>query len=52
MIISNEFHIYFRVNSLFWDPNISALLALAIVLVTAVVLWARDRREALGSAAA
>ena len=48
VIISNEFHIYFRVNSLFWDPNVfGRYLALTIVLVTAVVLWARDRREAL-----
>jgi O-antigen ligase len=48
VIISNEFHIYFRVNSLFWDPNVyGRYLALTILLVTAAVLWARDRRAAL-----
>ena len=42
---SNEFHTYFRVNSVFWDPNIyGRYLALAITLVTAALLWARDRR--------
>ena len=42
---SNEFHTYFRVNSVFWDPNIyGRYLALAITLVTATLLWARDRR--------
>ena len=33
VIRSNEFHIYFRVNSLFWDPNIyGRYLALVIVV--------------------
>jgi O-antigen ligase len=42
---SNEFHTYFRVNSVFWDPNIyGRYLALALTLVTAALLWARDRR--------
>ena len=39
---SNDFHFYFRVNSLFWDPNIyGRYLALAVVLVVAVLVWTR-----------
>jgi putative inorganic carbon (HCO3(-)) transporter len=42
---SNDFHTYFRVNSVFWDPNIyGRYLALTITLVSAALLWARDRR--------
>jgi putative inorganic carbon (hco3(-)) transporter len=49
---SNDFHFYFRVNSLFWDPNIyGRYLALAAVLVAGVVLWARDPRR-VGTCAA
>ena len=44
---SNDFHFYFRVNSLFWDPNIfGRYLALAIVLAAAVLVWLQDRRTA------
>ena len=46
VIRSNEFHTYFRVNSVFWDPNIyGRYLALAIVIATAALLWARERRD-------
>jgi hypothetical protein len=45
IIRANEFHTYFRVNSVFWDPNIYGRdLALTIVVATAALLWARDRR--------
>src|SRR4029079_17037771 len=45
VIRSNDFHTYFRVNSIFWDPNIyGRYLALAIVIVTSALLWARERR--------
>jgi O-antigen ligase len=45
VIRSNEFHTYFRVNSVFWDPNIyGRWLALAIVVAMAALLWARERR--------
>jgi O-antigen ligase len=45
VIRSNEFHTYFRVNSIFWDPNVyGRYLALAIVVATAALLWARERR--------
>jgi O-antigen ligase len=54
VIHSNDFRVsaYFRVNSLFWDPNIlGRYLALVILLAAAVVLWTRDRRETLLTAA-
>ena len=42
MIRSNEFHTYFRVNSVFWDPNIyGRYLALVIVVAMAALLWAQ-----------
>jgi O-antigen ligase len=52
VIRSNEFHTYFRVNSVFWDPNIyGRYLALAIVLATAALLWARESRTMAALAA-
>jgi O-antigen ligase len=46
VIRSNEFHTYFRVNSLFWDPNVyGRYLALVIVIATAALLWVRERRD-------
>jgi O-antigen ligase len=51
--MSNDFHFYLRVNSLFWDPNIyGRYLALAIVISLGVLVWLRDRRWALALAAA
>ncbi|HEX5983166.1 MAG TPA: O-antigen ligase family protein, partial [Solirubrobacterales bacterium] len=45
VIRSNEFHTYFRVNSVFWDPNVyGRYLALVTVLATAALLWARTRQ--------
>lgn len=45
VIRSNEFHTYFRVNSVFWDPNVyGRYLALAIVIAMAALLWVRERR--------
>jgi putative inorganic carbon (HCO3(-)) transporter len=45
IIRSNEFHTYFRVNSVFWDPNIyGRYLALVTVVATAALLWARIRQ--------
>jgi putative inorganic carbon (HCO3(-)) transporter len=44
IIRSNEFHTYFRVNSVFWDPNVyGRYLALVTVVATAALLWARAR---------
>jgi putative inorganic carbon (HCO3(-)) transporter len=46
VIRSNDFHTYFRVNSVFWDPNIyGRYLALVLVVVTTALLWARERRD-------
>jgi len=45
VIRSNEFHTYFRVNSMFWDPNIyGRYLSLVLVVVTAAMLWIKERR--------
>src|SRR4029453_1760369 len=44
---SNDFHFYFRVNSLFWDANIyGRYLLLSLLVVATVLLWADDRRLA------
>jgi O-antigen ligase/polysaccharide polymerase Wzy-like membrane protein len=46
VIRSNEFHTYFRVNSVFWDPNVyGRYLALVITVATAALLWVRERRD-------
>jgi len=43
---------YFRVNSLFYDPNIfGRFLVLTMILVTTAMLWERDRRRILLAAA-
>ena len=48
VIQSNDFHTYFRVNSLFWDPNIfGRYLALTITAIAAALLWARSPRLVL-----
>lgn len=40
IIEANELHAYFRVNSLFWDPNIfGRYLAVTIVAVAAAMIW-------------
>jgi O-antigen ligase len=44
---ANELKPYFRVNSLFFDPNIyGRYLALSMVLLAAVLLWSRRPRNA------
>ena len=50
---SNDFHFYFRVNSLFWDPNIyGRYLILTILLATTALLWAANRVLAFALAGA
>jgi putative inorganic carbon (hco3(-)) transporter len=50
---SNDFHFYFRVNSLFWDPNIyGRYLVLTILLATTTLLWAANRVLAFALAGA
>ncbi len=52
VVAANQFDNYFRVNSLFFDPNVyGRFLALVMIAVTAVVLWWRDRRGVLAAAA-
>jgi O-antigen ligase len=52
VIASNQFESYFRVNSLFFDPNIyGRFLAIVMIGVASVLLWARRPREVWGSAA-
>jgi O-antigen ligase len=52
VIASNEFESYFRVNSLFFDPNIyGRFLATVMIAITAVLLWTRRGRDvAIGAA--
>ncbi|MDQ3760019.1 MAG: O-antigen ligase family protein [Actinomycetota bacterium] len=48
---ANELHLYFRVNSLFRDPNVlGRYLALAIVGIAAWIAWRRPAREAIAGA--
>jgi O-Antigen ligase len=48
VIRSNEFHTYFRVNSMFWDPNVyGRYLALVAVVAMSALLWARERKTSV-----
>jgi O-antigen ligase len=48
VVAANEFDNYFRVNSVFFDPNIyGRFLALVMIALTSVVLWRSRRREVL-----
>lgn len=48
LVAANVYGNYFRVNSVFYDPNIyGRYLALVMLLLAAIVLWARWRREVL-----
>jgi len=48
LVASNVYGNYFRVNSVFYDPNIyGRYLALVMLLLAAVVLWIRERRDVL-----
>ena len=49
VIEGNEAHPYFRINSLFWDPNIlGRYLAVTMTALAAVVAFGRERRELIG----
>ena len=53
VIRANQFESYFRVNSVFWDPNVfGSFLAIVMVMVAAVMLWRRRRRDVLLASAA
>jgi O-antigen ligase len=52
VVAANQFDNYFRVNSLFFDPNIyGRFLALVMIAVTTVVLWRERLRDVLIGAA-
>jgi O-antigen ligase len=52
VVAANQYDNYFRVNSLFFDPNIyGRFLALVMVAIMTVVLWTRSRRDVLVGAA-
>jgi O-antigen ligase len=52
VVVANQYDNYFRVNSLFFDPNIyGRFLALVMIAVTTFVLWSRRRRDVLLGAA-
>ncbi len=51
LLESNQLHLYFRVNSLFYDPNIFGRdLALVLVALGAYLAWTRGTRAALAAA--
>jgi putative inorganic carbon (hco3(-)) transporter len=53
LVIENELHEYFTVNSVFFDPNIfGRYLALVMILLTAVLLYDRRTRVQLASVGA
>jgi O-antigen ligase len=48
VVAANQYDNYFRVNSLFFDPNIyGRFLALVMIAVTTVVLWRSRLRDVL-----
>jgi O-antigen ligase len=48
VVAANEYGNYFRVNSLFFDPNIyGRFLAIVMIALTTAVLWSRRRRDVL-----
>src|SRR4029079_5343540 len=52
VVAANQYDNYFRVNSLFFDPNVyGRFLALVMVAVTAIVLWSPKRDDVLACAA-
>ena len=46
VVAANQYDNYFRVNSVFFDPSIyGRFLAIVMIMLTSVVLWARGRRN-------
>jgi O-antigen ligase len=51
VIAANQFESYFRVNSVFWDPNVyGRFLVLVMLALTALMLWSNRIRVAMGAA--
>jgi O-antigen ligase len=52
LVLSNELHAYFTINSVFYDPDIfGRYLALVMLLATTVLLYERRTRVQLGAIA-
>jgi O-antigen ligase len=52
LVVANDLHTYFTVNSVFFDPDIfGRFLALAMILVAVLLLYDRPRREQLAAVA-
>jgi hypothetical protein len=50
LISGNEVHVYFRVNSLFWDPNVfGRYLILAVLAATAYMVWTERSERAIAA---
>ena len=50
LVVANDLHTYFTVNSVFFDPDIfGRFLALVMVLLAAVLLYSRNQREQLAT---
>jgi putative inorganic carbon (hco3(-)) transporter len=53
LLPANQLHLYFRVNSIFFDPNVfGRYMALFLVALGAYLAWARVAREAILAALA
>jgi putative inorganic carbon (HCO3(-)) transporter len=53
VIAGNEVHTYFRVNSVFWDPNVfGRYLALSILVAAAYMVWTKRAGHAIAAAIA
>ena len=51
LLQSNQLHLYFRVNSVFYDPNVfGRYLALGLVALGAYLAWARGTRGPVAAA--
>jgi putative inorganic carbon (HCO3(-)) transporter len=50
LVVANDLHTYFTVNSVFFDPDIfGRFLALVMILLAAVLLYSASQREQLGA---
>src|SRR6202012_4395346 len=50
LVVANDLHTYFTVNSVFFDPDIfGRFLALVMILLAAVLLYDRNQREQLAA---
>jgi O-antigen ligase len=51
LVVANDLHTYFTVNSVFFDPDIfGRFLALVMILAAVLLLYERPRREQLAAA--